>query len=147
MAKLLVVDDEKNLRLVIQKEMSRNGHEADTAGDGDGYLPEEEADEDLKALGGVKGDEELSDNVWTIAKNHIEKGLSHAYRDRRLKKRTYRRLWIVRINAAARLNGTTYSRLMHGLNQKGLGINRKVLADIAMNEPQVFARIVQHVQS
>jgi large subunit ribosomal protein L20 len=85
-------------------------------------------------------------NVWTIAKNHIEKGLTHAYRDRRLKKRTYRRLWIVRINAAARLNGTTYSRLMHALSQKGLGINRKMLADIAMHEPEVFSQIVQHVQ-
>src|SRR5437763_87378 len=77
-------------------------------------------------------------NVWTVAKNHVEKGLSHAYRDRRLKKRNFRRLWIVRINAAARINGTTYSRLIDGLAKKGLGINRKLLADIAMNEPSVF---------
>lgn len=85
--------------------------------------------------------------VWTIAKNHIEKGLSHAYRDRRLKKRNYRRLWIVRINAAARLHGTTYSRLINALNVKGLGINRKMLAEIAMNEPEMFKQIVEHVNS
>lgn len=83
-------------------------------------------------------------NVWTIAKNHVEKGLTHAYRDRRLKKRNYRRLWIVRINAAARLNGTTYSRLINALNTKGLDINRKVLAEIAMNEPTAFTAIVKH---
>lgn len=82
-------------------------------------------------------------NVWTIAKNHIEKGLTHAYRDRRLKKRAFRRLWIVRINAAARLNGTTYSKLIHSLNQKGISINRKILANIAMNEPNTFKKIVE----
>ncbi|HVZ41680.1 MAG: 50S ribosomal protein L20 [Bacteroidetes bacterium] len=86
-------------------------------------------------------------NVWTVAKNHIEKGLTHAYRDRRLKKRNYRRLWIVRINAAARLNGTTYSRLIDMLNKKNLGINRKVLAEIAVHEPEVFTMIVQHAKS
>lgn len=86
-------------------------------------------------------------NVWTVAKNHIEKGLTHAYRDRRLKKRNYRRLWIVRINAAARLNGITYSRLMDALNKKSLGINRKVLAEIAMHEPGVFTMIVEHARS
>lgn len=86
-------------------------------------------------------------NVWTVAKNHVEKGLSHAFRDRRLKKRNYRRLWIVRINAAARLNGTTYSRLINALNRKGLDINRKVLAEIAMNEPTAFAAIVKHANS
>ena len=85
-------------------------------------------------------------NVWTIAKNHVEKGLTHAYRARRLKKRNYRRLWIVRINAAARLNGTTYSRLIDALNKKNIGINRKVLAEIAMHEPEVFAMIAQHAK-
>jgi len=95
----------------------------------------------------AKGYWGLRSNVWTIAKNHVEKGLTHAYRDRRLKKRNYRRLWIVRINAAARLNGTTYSRLMDAINKKGLGINRKVLAEIAMNEPQMFKMIVDHVNS
>lgn len=95
----------------------------------------------------AKGYWGLRKNVWTIAKNHVEKGLSHAFRDRRLKKRNFRRLWIVRINAAARLNGTTYSRLINGLNVKGVNINRKVLADIAMNEPAVFTMIVDHVKS
>ncbi|HVK38097.1 MAG TPA: 50S ribosomal protein L20 [Candidatus Kapabacteria bacterium] len=95
----------------------------------------------------AKGYWGLRSNVWTIAKNHVEKGLTHAFRDRRLKKRNFRSLWIVRINAAARLNGTTYSRLIDGLNKKGLGINRKVLADIAMNEPAVFTSIVKHVNS
>ncbi|MBC8143956.1 MAG: 50S ribosomal protein L20 [bacterium] len=95
----------------------------------------------------AKGYWGLRSNVWTIAKNHVEKGLSHAFRDRRLKKRNFRRLWIVRINAAARLNDTTYSRLIDGLNKKGVGINRKVLADIAMNEPNVFTSIVKHVQN
>jgi len=84
-------------------------------------------------------------NVWTIAKNHIEKGLLHAYVGRKLKKRQYRSLWIVRINAAARANGTTYSRLIHALKEKNLFINRKVLADYAMNKPEVFAAIVKQV--
>lgn len=84
-------------------------------------------------------------NVWTIAKNHIEKGLLHAYVGRKLKKRQYRRLWIVRINAAARANGTTYSRLIHALKEKNIVINRKVLADYAMNKPEVFAAIVKQV--
>jgi len=82
-------------------------------------------------------------NVWTIAKHHIEKGLQYAYRDRRNKKRTFRRLWIVRINAAARMNGTTYSRLMHALKEKNITINRKILADFAMNKPDVFRLIVE----
>lgn len=86
-------------------------------------------------------------NVWTIAKNHVEKGLSHAYRDRRTKKRNFRALWIIRINAAARINGTTYSRLIDALNKKNITINRKVLADLAMNQPSIFASIVQQAIS
>jgi large subunit ribosomal protein L20 len=82
-------------------------------------------------------------NVWRIAKNHIEKGLSHAFVGRRLKKRQYRSLWIIRINAAARLHGTNYSSLMHGLKANNILINRKVLADFAMNKPQVFEAIVK----
>jgi large subunit ribosomal protein L20 len=82
-------------------------------------------------------------NVWTIAKNHIEKGLQHAYRGRKLKKRSFRRLWIVRINAAARLNGTTYSRLINALKVNNIIINRKVLADLAMNKPELFTAIVK----
>ena len=85
-------------------------------------------------------------NVWTIAKNHVEKGLSHAYSGRKLKKRTYRRLWITRINAAARLNGTTYSKFMHGLKQNNIDINRKVLADLAMNHPEAFKAVVDKVK-
>ncbi len=83
--------------------------------------------------------------VWTVAKHHVEKGLQYAYRDRRNKKRTFRSLWIVRINAAARQNGTTYSRLMHGLKKNNIAINRKVLADIAMNHPQVFTTIAKSI--
>ena len=84
-------------------------------------------------------------NVWTVAKNHIEKGLLHAFVGRRLKKREYRSLWIVRINAAARLHGTTYSRLIHALKEKNIVINRKVLADFATTKPQVFTAIVKQV--
>lgn len=73
--------------------------------------------------------------VWQIVKHHVEKGLQYAYRDRRNKKRTFRSLWIVRINAAARLNGTTYSRLMHAMKLQNIMINRKVLANLAMNHP------------
>lgn len=83
--------------------------------------------------------------VWTIVRDHVEKGLLYAYRDRRNKKRTFRSLWIVRINAAARENGTTYSRLMHGMKQHNISINRKVLADLAMNHPTVFAEIAKKV--
>jgi large subunit ribosomal protein L20 len=82
-------------------------------------------------------------NVWTVAKHHIEKGLQHAYRDRRNKKRSFRRLWIVRINAAARELGTTYSRLIHALKINNIIIDRKLLADIAMTKPHVFAAIVK----
>jgi len=82
-------------------------------------------------------------NVWTIAKHHIEKGLQYAYRDRRTKKRNFRGLWIIRINAAARMNGTTYSRLIHALKEKNILINRKILADFAMNNPEVFTAIVK----
>ncbi len=84
-------------------------------------------------------------NVWTIAKNHIEKGLSHAYVGRKLKKRSFRSLWIVRINAAARANGTTYSRLIDALNKKGVSINRKLLASLAVDNPQAFAEVVKFV--
>ncbi|HRP02610.1 MAG TPA: 50S ribosomal protein L20 [Candidatus Kapabacteria bacterium] len=84
-------------------------------------------------------------NVWTVAKNHIEKGLLHAFVGRKLKKRSYRSLWIVRINAAARENGTTYSRLINALKNNNIIMNRKVLADLAMNKPEVFKAIVSKV--
>ena len=77
-------------------------------------------------------------NVWTVAKNTWEKGLTYAFRDRRNKKRNFRALWIQRINAAARLEGLSYSQLMGGLHKAGIEINRKVLADLAVNNPQAF---------
>ncbi|MCF8243497.1 MAG: 50S ribosomal protein L20 [Melioribacteraceae bacterium] len=86
-------------------------------------------------------------NVYTIAKNHVEKGLTHAYRDRKLKKREFRSLWIVRINAAARENGTTYSRLIDALNKKGVDINRKVLASMAVENPKAFTDVVNFVMN
>ena len=85
-------------------------------------------------------------NVWTVAKNTWEKALTYAYRDRRNKKRTFRALWIQRINAAARLEGMSYSALMGALNKAGIEINRKVLADLAMNNPEAFKAIVAKVK-
>lgn len=82
-------------------------------------------------------------NVYTISKNAVEKGLQYQYRDRKNRKRNFRRLWIIRINAAARLNGTTYSRLIHAMKQKEMEINRKVLADLAVNDADTFAAIVK----
>ena len=82
-------------------------------------------------------------NVWTVAKNTWEKGLTYAYRDRRNKKRNFRALWIQRINAAARLEGMSYSQLMGSLHKAGIEINRKVLADLAVNNPQAFKAIVE----
>ena len=81
-------------------------------------------------------------NVWTVAKNTWDKGLTYAFRDRRNKKRNFRALWIQRINAAARLEGLSYSQLMGGLHKAGIEINRKVLADLAVNNPQAFKAIV-----
>ena len=85
-------------------------------------------------------------NVWTVAKNTWEKGLTYAYRDRRNKKRTFRALWIQRINAAARLENMTYSTLMGALHKAGIEINRKVLADLAVNNPQAFKAIVDKIK-
>ena len=81
-------------------------------------------------------------NVWTVAKNTWEKGLTYAYRDRKAQKRNFRALWIQRINAAARLEGLSYSKLMGALHKAGIEINRKVLADLAMNNPEAFRAIV-----
>ena len=86
-------------------------------------------------------------NVWTVAKNTWEKGLTYAYRDRKNKKREFRALWIQRINAAARLEGFSYSRLMGALHKAGIEINRKVLADLAMNEPKAFKAIVEKAKN
>ena len=81
--------------------------------------------------------------VLTVAKHHVDKGMQFAYRDRKAKKRTFRQLWIARINAAARLHGTTYSRLIAGLNKKEVDINRKILADLAVSNPEAFAEVVK----
>lgn len=97
-----------------------------------------------KMLKHAKGYWGARSNVFTIAKNHVEKGWVHAYRDRKLKKRNFRQLWIVRINAAARENGTTYSRLIHALDVKGVNINRKVLASIAVENPSAFTELVNY---
>jgi|TARA_B100000767_G_scaffold267936_1_gene287388 large subunit ribosomal protein L20 len=85
-------------------------------------------------------------NVWTVAKNAVEKGLTYAYRDRKNKKRTFRALWITRINAGARLHGLSYSELMGKLKQNNININRKVLADLAMNNPEAFTKIINKVK-
>ncbi len=85
-------------------------------------------------------------NVWTVAKNSLEKGLQYAYRDRRAKKRTFRALWIQRINAAARLHGMSYSEFMGKLHKKDIQMSRKVLADLAMNHPEAFKAIVDAVK-
>ena len=85
-------------------------------------------------------------NVWTIAKNAVEKGLQYAYRDRRTKKRNFRALWISRINAGARLHGMSYSVFMNKVSNKGIEINRKVLADLAMNHPDAFKAVVDKVK-
>jgi len=85
-------------------------------------------------------------NVLTVAKNTWEKGQTYAYRDRRAKKREFRKLWITRINAGARQYGLSYSKFMGKLNEKDIQINRKVLADLAMNNPEAFKAIVMSVQ-
>lgn len=85
-------------------------------------------------------------NVWTVAKNTWEKGLTYAFRDRKNKKRSFRALWIQRINAAAREHGLSYSRLMGALHAAGIEINRKVLADLAVNHPEAFKAIVDKVK-
>ncbi|MDK2842961.1 MAG: large subunit ribosomal protein [Anaerophaga sp.] len=82
-------------------------------------------------------------NVWTVAKNAWEKGMLYAYRDRKAKKRNFRSLWIQRINAAARLEGISYSRLMGLMKQQNIDINRKVLADLAVNHPDAFKAVVK----
>ena len=85
-------------------------------------------------------------NVWTVAKNTWEKGLTYAYRDRKAKKREFRALWIQRINAAARLEGMSYSKLMGALHKAGIEINRKGLADLAMNNNDAFKAIVEQAK-
>lgn len=85
-------------------------------------------------------------NVYTVAKNAVEKGLVYAYRDRRQKKRNFRSLWITRINAGARQHGMSYSQFMGAIHANGIELNRKVLADLAMNHPEAFKAIVDKVK-
>jgi large subunit ribosomal protein L20 len=85
-------------------------------------------------------------NVWTVAKNAVEKAMVYAYRDRKQKKRNFRALWIMRINAGARLHGLSYSQLMGKVKASGIELNRKVLADLAMNHPEAFTAIVNQVK-
>jgi large subunit ribosomal protein L20 len=85
-------------------------------------------------------------NVWTVAKNAIEKGLVYAYRDRKQKKREFRGVWIQRINAGAREHGLSYSEFMGKLKKAGVGLNRKVLADLAMNHPEAFQAVVNKIK-
>jgi len=99
-----------------------------------------------KVLKLAKGNFLARRNVWTVAKNTVEKGLTYAYRDRRAKKRDFRSLWIQRINAAVRSQGMTYSVFIDKLNKKGVQLNRKVLADLAMNHPEAFQAVVNAVK-
>jgi large subunit ribosomal protein L20 len=97
----------------------------------------------LKAARGYFG---ARSKVYTVAKNAVEKAYTYAFRDRRNKKRAFRRLWIARINAATRMYGMSYSRFIHALSQKQIDLNRKVLADLAMNHPDAFKAVVDKVK-
>jgi len=97
----------------------------------------------LKAAKGFYGKRK---NVYTVAKNVLEKGQTYAYVGRKIKKRDYRSLWIARINAAVRAEGITYSEFIHKLASKNIELNRKVLADLAMNEPETFKKLVDSVK-
>ena len=85
-------------------------------------------------------------NVWTVAKNAVDKAMLYAYRDRRNKKRSFRALWILRINAGARLHGMSYSQFMGKVGANNIALNRKVLADLAMNHPDAFKAVVDKVK-
>ena len=100
-----------------------------------------------KVLALAKGYRGRNGTAFRIAKEKVEKGLQYAYRDRRAKKRTFRALWIQRINAGVREHGMTYSRFMDGLRKSGVELDRKVLADIALREPETFASLVKQAQS
>ena len=94
----------------------------------------------------AKGNWGARGNVLTVAKHTVEKGLQYAYRDRKAKKRTYRSLWIVRLNAAVREHGMSYSEFMGKVHQKNIGLNRKVLADLAMNHPEAFKAVIESLK-
>ena len=100
-----------------------------------------------KILSMAKGYRGRNKNVFRVAVEKVEKGLQYAYRDRRAKKRSFRALWIQRINAATRLHDMTYSRFISGLIKAGIELDRKVLADIALKEPKAFAKLVQSAKA
>ncbi|HCY97650.1 MAG: 50S ribosomal protein L20 [Polaribacter sp.] len=99
-----------------------------------------------KILKAAKGYFGRRKNVYTVAKNAVEKGMLYAYRDRKNNKRNFRSLWIVRINAAARLHGMSYSQFMGKVKANSIELNRKVLADLAMNNPQAFKAVVEKIK-
>jgi large subunit ribosomal protein L20 len=99
-----------------------------------------------KILKQAKGFYGKRKNVYTVAKNIVEKGMTYSYVGRKLKKREYRRLWIARINAAVREEGMTYSQFINALNTKGITLDRKVLADLAMNNAESFKALVAQVK-
>ena len=100
-----------------------------------------------KVLRAAKGYRGRNSKVYRVAKERVEKGLQYAYRDRRVKKRSFRALWIQRINAGVREHGMTYSQFMHGMKQAGIELDRKVLSDLAIREPEAFKEIVDQAQS
>jgi large subunit ribosomal protein L20 len=99
-----------------------------------------------RLLKAVKGQYGRRKNVWTVAKNAYEKGQQYAYRDRRAKKRNFRGLWIARINAGARQYGMSYSQFMGNIHKAGIEINRKALADLALNNPDAFKAIIEKIK-
>ena len=109
-----------------------------------GVVAHAKHNKDLKLAKGYRG---RNKNVFTVAKVKVEKGLQYAYRDRRKKKTTFRALWIARINAGVREQGLTYSRFMSGLKQAGIELDRKVLADIALNDSPAFAGLVEKAKA
>ncbi|GAB6053014.1 50S ribosomal protein L20 [Magnetospira thiophila] len=100
-----------------------------------------------KVLKLAKGYQGRNNSAYRIALEKVEKGLQYAYRDRRAKKRSFRALWIQRINAGARLHGLTYSQFMNGLNKAGIELDRKVLADLAVHEPESFGGLVEQARA
>ena len=99
-----------------------------------------------KIIKAAKGYFGMRKNVYTVAKNAVEKGMAYSYIHRKQKKRNFRKLWILRINAAARLNGMSYSKFMGDYNKSGMEMNRKVLADLAMNHPEAFTAVVNQLK-
>ncbi len=100
-----------------------------------------------KVIKAAKGYQGRGKNVYRVAIERVEKGLQYAYRDRRRKKRDFRRLWIQRINAGARLHGLTYSRFMAGIKEAGIELDRKILSDLAIREPEAFKSLAEQAES